>query len=147
MATSARMIILIVVIVSGTSLWRSECRGGGDEHSPKSRRAREETIERVHARFLRGQIRALRLEAGFVEEWIARAKLELARELRELERHPDSAHRHALDEEIREIYVQREARLTDRLSIVQDELQRLEHRLVKQQSFPPSVVKNEKSAE
>lgn len=83
------------------------------------------------ASFLRSQIRALRLEISFVEERIARTRRELQLEICTLTSVVDLSNRRELEQDVRAIFAQREARLVARIGVLKNELEKLEGRLGK----------------
>lgn len=121
-----RIFILLVALTYCTSTNAGQFEEPAQNQSPEMAK-----IGDRRASFLRAQIRARRLEISFVEERIARTRRELRLELRDLTNDPDSPHCRELEQEVREIFAQREARLGARIGALGKELERLEKRLAK----------------
>ena len=121
-----RIFIVLVGLTCCTST------NAGQVEEPAQNQAPEmANIGGHRASFLRAQIRALRLEISFVEERIARTRRELRLELRALTNDLDLPHCRELEQEVREIFAQREARLVARFDTLGSELEKLEKRLAK----------------
>ncbi len=104
----------------------------------------KEQFQRSRLRYLRRRIRDLRLEFHFVQQRIAHLPQERAIELRLVEL---AGVDDVLNEKIRRIFSEREARLQERLDLVRGQLAAAEKRLASARPSGPVVETSEKRKE